>query len=206
MGGADGLASKAGNFFKELGKRFKFLGEGIGGIIKGVGEEFVGVVEGSFFFLNDMIAWVITVVVFSGTNIICFIELLGNFKQCILYYLLNIIFEILYIPVRIIIWILIKIGIINLEPLIDKFSAFLEKIDQKIYKYSKFHIIHYPKSIREKCFVCKRLKPQVLIDVALDFASDITPMDGRIIHPLAQGISDMIGGGEKLGYVFSPWP
>jgi hypothetical protein len=203
---ANNLAGKAGNFFKELGKRFKFLGEGIGGIIKGIGEEFIGVIEGSFFWVNDLIGWMITVFVFGGTNIICFIELLGNFKQCILYYLLNIILEILYIPVRIIIWILITLGIINLQPFLDKFSAFVEKIDQVIYRNCKFHIVHYPKSVREKCFVCKRLKPQVLIDVALDFATDLTPMDGRIINPLARGILTMIGGGEKLGYVFSPWP
>ena len=113
--------------------------------------------------------------------------------------------SLLYIPVIVIIWLLATLKIINLQPFVDKFWIFMEKVDILSYKYCKFHIIHFPKSVREKCFVCKRLKPSVMINVGTQVVKDFTPPDGEVIKPFAAGINDIVEGGQKLGSVFAPW-
>ena len=206
MGGADNLAGKAGNFFKELGKRFKNLGLGIRDIGKGFFEELEGVIVGSINVVDDVIDLSVTSLVFAGSNTICGIYFLSNLKDCFIYYILQMIGTLLYLPVHIIVWILNTFNIFNLQPYLDKFWIIMEKIDSFIYKKCKFHIIHFQKSIREKCFVCKRLKTSVMTNLGSKIVQDFTPPDGEVIKPFAKGIEDIIKGGEELGSVFAPWP
>jgi hypothetical protein len=205
MGGADNLAGKAVNFFKELGERFKNLGLGVNNIFKGVGEEFEGVIEGTGIFIEDILNLVITSYIFLGSNIICGIYFLGNIKECFIYYILQMIGTLLYLPVRIFVWFFKTINIVNLQPVLDKIWEIMEKIDIIIYKYFKFHIIHFPKSVREKCFVCKRLKTDVIADVGGQMASDLVPPDGRIVRPFTNGINNMTEGGKQISRFFAPW-
>jgi len=205
MGGADNLAGKAVNFFKELGARFRDLGLGVTNVFKGVGEEFEGVIEGTGILIEDILDFVITSYVFLGSNMICGIYFLGNIKECIIYYILQMIGTFLYLPVRIFVWFFKTINIVDLQPVLDKIWEIMEKIDIIIYKYCKFHIIHFPKSVREKCFVCKRLKTEVIAGVGGQMASDLVPPDGRIIRPFANGINDMIEGGKQISHFFAPW-
>ena len=111
----------------------------------------------------------------------------------------------LYLPVIIIVWILKTFKIIDLQTYLDKFWVFMEKVDRIVYKKCKFHIIHFQKSIREKCFVCKRLKASVIADLGGKIVQDFTPPDGEVVKPFAKGIEDIIKGGEELGSVFAPW-
>lgn len=205
MGGADDLAQKAPKFFVQLGQRFANLGKGVGEIGLGLGQELQGVIVGSINFIDDMIDLITTLIVFGGSNIICFIQMLGNFKDCFIYYVLQIIGSILYLPVIIIIWICSTLKIIDLQKYVDKFWKFMEVVDQNLYKYTKLHIVHFPKSVREKCFVCKRLKPAVIVKVGTQIAQDFTPPDGEVIKPFADGINNIIQGGKNVGSFFEPW-
>ena len=205
MGGADNLAAKAPKFFVELGERFKNLGLGVIDIGKGLGEELEGVIIGSISLIDDMIDLSITSFMFAGSNTICAIYFLTNLKDCFIYYILQMIGTLLYLPVIIIVWILKTFKIIDLQTYLDKFWVFMEKVDRIVYKKCKFHIIHFQKSIREKCFVCKRLKASVIADLGGKIVQDFTPPDGEVVKPFAKGIEDIIKGGEELGSVFAPW-
>jgi hypothetical protein len=60
-----------------------------------------------------------------------------------------------------------------------------------------FHIIHYPRSIRQKCYVCKRLKTQVISTQADVVKDDFSP-DGRIKQIFNRGINTIREGGRKI--------
>lgn len=73
----------------------------------------------------------------------------------------------------------------------DSIWSFLERVDRFTINNFGFHVIYFSKSIRDKCFNCRRLKPVAFVRKATDFANDINDP----IIPLATGgIKDIFNG------------
>ena len=58
----------------------------------------------------------------------------------------------------------------NADKRIEQISIAIEKMDTIFYSFFGFHLIYFPKSIREDCFVCKRLKNSAVSKKADDVA------------------------------------
>ena len=115
-------------------------------------------------------------------------------QTCIFYYLLEAIGQILYLPVRIFLWIAFQLKI-DLYPLETQFWDLIEYIDKIVLKAAGFHISHYPKNIREQCYNCKRLKISSLVDHSMPMVNDVT----NVLPPaLGPGVMKMITGGTQL--------
>jgi hypothetical protein len=176
--------------------RVKDVFEGIGTVFKGIGQEFDAVGEGVALGAIDIGDLLKLVFIFLGSNIECGIYFIGNLKGCFFYYLLEVIGQIFYIPVRITVWIFSLLHF-NLQQYLDTFWSKMENVDKIVYKYGGFHIIHYPRGIRQKCYVCKRLKPQVLTDKANIVKDDFSP-DGAIKQIFNKGIDTIREGGRQI--------
>jgi hypothetical protein len=126
---------------------FKFLG----GVILGV----VWLIE-CFPKLPDLIAWAVK-------GFMCGIIGLINLPKCFLWYLLEWIGWVLYLPFRFIFYlmdlvmnaIIGKTGVVKFE---HQVWCWLEDLDKSLHKTGGFHIIHYPDSVIEKCYTCKMPK------------------------------------------------
>lgn len=95
------------------------------------------------------------------TNLECIMRFIFNLYKCIWIYLIDIIGKLLYLPIRLILWIIsiIYIDLYWFETLI---WSYLESLDSFCKNTLGFHIIHFSKSIRETCYICKRLKSSVV--------------------------------------------
>jgi len=80
------------------------------------------------------------------------------------------------------------------DELETQFWMFMEDIDRMVVDASGYHIIHFPKDIRDKCFNCKRLKTSVLINKANDAFGDLKD---PIIPLMTGGIVDMFNGARS---------
>jgi len=179
----------------------KNIGEGIGKIFRGVGEEFEDVSEGVVVGVIDISTLIEFVFIFLGSYIGCAVYFLTNIKGCLFYYLVEVLGQILYIPVRITVWIFSTFLNVNLQQYVDMFWDSMEKIDQLVYTYAGFHIIHYPRNIRQRCYVCKRLKTQVLSDQAAVVKDDFSP-GGHIEQIMMGGINTIRDGAHEI---LNPW-
>jgi len=131
---------------------------------------------------------------FSMSWMMCLFKNLSNMQTCIFYYLLEAIGQILYLPVRIFLWIASQLKI-DLYPLETQFWDLIEYIDKIVLKAAGFHISHYPKNIREQCYNCKRLKISSLVDHSMPMVNDVT----NVLPPaLGPGVMKMITGGTQL--------
>jgi len=173
----------------ELINRVRLLADGMISTLTGLEQEAEGVAKSSGVLLDHFSTLFQYLAVFSATYISCGIYFLSKIRSCMIYYILDIIGQILYLPVRIFVWILKTIRLINLQPYVDKIWEYMEKLDMIIYTKLKFHIIHYPRSVRENCYVCKRLKMSVVGKQTEIIAEDFGP----------DGIGrDLVAGGENL--------
>ena len=97
-------------------------------------------------------------------------------------------------PIRIIIWLFYATLSIDLYGLETEVWNGLERLDKVLFPILRFHIIHYPASVRNKCYVCKRLKTSAVAAQAKEtdrvFREDIPcqfkPGADKIKHGLRQ--------------------
>ena len=83
-------------------------------------------------------------------NAKCLLSTYKNLNVCWFWYLLNMIAEIVYVPISFILW-----CIPPLVPIKKSFVSILESMDSVIFNVIGYHIIHFPCSINKKCFSCE---------------------------------------------------
>jgi len=81
-------------------------------------------------------------------NITCGLEMFMNFRQCFLWYLLEIIGQTLYLPIRFLVWIL------NIKPWEKYVWDKIQLGDCAFFDLTGFHIIHYSDDILKRCYKC----------------------------------------------------
>jgi hypothetical protein len=190
------------DFFKQLPKKLKSLDKGFRDIFFGIGDEFkylgIGTARG-FEDIGLLIAYA-SQFVFSYT--MCGVKYISNIPNCILYYTVDAFLSILYLPIRISLWILYLLGI-NLYPTQNKLWKYVEKINGYIYGAFGFNVIRWPKNIRDECYNCKRLKTSVLLkkakDIDYDFKVNIPKILMKGVDRIKRGGNEIFGVAKDVG-------
>ena len=164
-------------FFKTVPKRFRNLEAGFDNIFKGIEKEFTALgfaFQMGFDSITDMVAYIAE---FVNTYIQCGVKFASNFIGCIPFYLLDIVGFVLYLPVQILLWIFSEILSIDLYPTEEKIWNSIGWINSMFFSLTGFHFRHYPKTVREDCYMCKRLKTEAVVRQAEEtdrvFSEDI---------------------------------
>tara|TARA_B110000967_G_scaffold209836_2_gene267996 strand:+ start:5535 stop:6365 length:831 start_codon:yes stop_codon:yes gene_type:complete len=174
-------------FFKEIGAFFEMLGEffasiptrlnllvyAIGSIFEGVGNQFYAIGEGIAWGFEDIGLLIYFSTEWIGTYFACGYKYLSNIVDCIFYYIMDMIFFVLYLPITILLYALFSMNF-DLYSYEKQAWQGVETIDTILYELTGVHIIYWPKSIREKCYVCIRLKTDVLSNKAHDIDVDFS--------------------------------
>lgn len=193
--------SKITDVFKDLKKRFQSIGKGFDNIFGGIGDQFVGLGKGlrrGFIDIGDLIKY-------SGefllTYMICGVKYITNLHRCIFYYLFDLFLNILYfISIKLVLCIIwfVYPKIFELEKIV--WAKIIRPIDDKIFSLVGFYFTRWPRSVRDLCYNCKRLKVSVLKRKANDVDYDFK----RGIPKLLQKGTDRIKkGGEEIKSAFA---
>jgi len=177
------------------------VGIGLARIFKGVAREMIELPAAISIGAIGASRFIQSVWVFGISNFFCGMKLMDNFTSCALYYLLEIIGSILYLIPALVFMVLDWLtGGQKVGSLIENTVwSLLEKLDRLTIDNLGFHVIHFSKSVRDKCYNCRRLKPMAFVRKATDFAADINDP----IIPLATGgIQDMFTGFKRIVNAF----
>jgi hypothetical protein len=173
--------------------------KGLVDILQGSGELFIGTLESLAFFVPDAMDGIFALVTFAISWMMCLFKNIANMQTCLFYYLLEVAGQILYLPIRLLLFTVYKLGL-NFYPYETKFWNGMETFDRIFMNYLGFHITHYPKNIREQCYNCKRLKISALTEHATPLVDDITK---KLPPKLMPGFMHIAKGGEELMHPFS---
>lgn len=178
-------------FINKSPVRFRNLGASFENIFTGVIEEFIAMGYAFQLGFNSIAEMVYFVFAFVGSYMECGVKFAQNIFYCIPFYIFDIIRQVLYLPIRLLLWVFSTFLAIDLYPNEKKIWNGLEHMDKVLFPYIGFHIIHYPKEVRENCYVCVRLKEKVVVDKAKEvdetFRKDIPEMFGRSKDKLNKG-------------------
>ena len=173
-----------------LGKIATGVVDGLEDIFNGVVQEFEEFPKGAWYTVLDLSVLFQYTGTFLLSNFLCAMKAMSNIKSCFMFYLIEMMGTIMYSPIAIFIFILslFRIPSYSWE---KQFWDKMEVFDQFVYNYCQFHIIHYPKSIRETCYNCVRLKPTVFAQYISEFINDV---EDPIFGLLFGGLEKMFSG------------
>ena len=105
------------------------------------------------------------------TYLVCAIKFIKNIYFCIFFYIFQILFYLIYLPVWIVMWVLKTFVGIDVFWIETRTWDGLRIVDGYTWHWLGFHIIYWPKNVRERCFTCVRLKKSVVNDIgsAVDY-------------------------------------
>lgn len=161
------------NFLITLPQRFANIFAGIINIFLGVAMELkdIGIVSGIV--LTDFFVFLEYTWELIRTYMICAPKMIANLTSCLIYYMCDFFGIVLYLPVRIFLSLLKMFGV-NLYPVEKQIWDGIERIDRLVFTAVGFHIVHWPKNVRDQCYNCKRLKLTVYADRILNIVDDFT--------------------------------
>ena len=186
-----------GNTFKKVGNMFKKFGRGLERIFVGIGQEFTGIGDGLELGFRDIRELFVYFGEFLFTYINCGIKTMKNLHECILYYAIDTVLSIFYIPVRLNLWFLNAFLGMNLYPLEKSIWNFIYKIDGMCFRSLGFHFAKWPSNIRNDCYNCKRLKISAMKRMAqkvdYDFKYEMPKKLMRGVNTMRDGAEDIKG-------------
>ena len=178
-------------FINKSPVRFRNLGASFNNIFGGIIEEFIALGYALQLGFNSIAAMVYYVFAFIGSYLDCGVKFAQNIFYCLPFYIFDIIGQILYLPIRMLLWVFSTFLAIDLYSNEKKVWNGLESMDKILFPYIGFHIVHYPKEVRENCYVCVRLREKVITDKAKEvdetFRKDIPNMLGKSREKLKKG-------------------
>ena len=146
---------------KTLPVRIDLILNGIDNIFVGIGEQLEIYIQAFEMGVNETG----TLANYSGalvkSYIACIEKFIVNLYKCFLYYMVDLFFKLLYLPVILILWIASLFGI-NGYPMEESFWKTMKTLDAFVYNNAKFHILEFPESIKDDCYRCTRLRKEVV--------------------------------------------
>lgn len=191
-----GVLGAIASFLKLIPKLIKVITGvimGIKDIFLGLAREFQEFPQGAYYLAVHAAIFTQYLGVFAFTNLFCAMQMIQNFTSCFFWYALDIFGKILYLVPQIFILFFTFLGIPATE-LETKIWNGLESLDRIVVDASGYHLIHFPKSVRDRCYNCKRLSTSALINKANDAFGDIKD---PIVPLMTGGLVDMFGGARR---------
>jgi hypothetical protein len=189
------------NFINETTARFIKMGDGLNEIFTGLFEtEVKGLGDG----LNKGFTNIGELLKYSGefifSYITCGVQYIQNLHRCLLFYCLDAFGQIMYMPVRLLLWFMKTFLFRDMYSLENMAWDYLEKADQYFYQYTGVHISHYPKNIRDSCYNCKRMKVNALKGKVKEINYDFNK---RMPALLQAGVTQMQDGSKTFAGAFN---
>jgi hypothetical protein len=192
--------NKMVKFFKTVPRRVNNVFDGVGGIFYGIGEIIEGIGKSiglGFYEIGLLFAYIGE---FITTYLECIVKMLVNLWSCFFYYIVEMFLQILYLPVRIMLWVSKHIFGQDLYDREKQAFDGLYDMSYLMYKYTGYHFMYWPKPIRERCFVCVRLKTSTVSRKAKEvdekFSKDIPGYIKKGEYTINRGVFDILKAGN----------
>lgn len=156
-------------------------------------------------FIKSLFSFTLQGWIFAMIMLGCFIENIGQLNSCIIFYVIDIILFIMMLFLLSIMNLLDALFFENalgfsLVEYLMKIADMLYDLEEKIYKFTGFHVLQYPKCVQQMCYKCSiKSNKQKAKESTVDFVNAVTK---RIPRRLMEPIHKFISAGKKFASVF----
>jgi len=133
------------------------------------------------------------------SNMVCGMYFMSNLNFCFFYYLMDVVGQILYMPVRFGIWMMFVVTQKDINPNIDQVWSYIYMADKWIFNNCGFHIAHWSLYVRNRCYNCRRLKSSALQRKAAEVDYNFNT---GLPNLLNEARTNIWNGGDKVKHAF----
>lgn len=188
-----GIDGPIGNIFSKLKRIFL----GYIDILQGIGLTYFGVSVGTWLGYNSSTMLLFFASEYLITNFLCGLKFLVFLPACAFFYLADLVAQILYFPIQILITFLYAATFKDIYKYEAYFWSQIRGYDNLFCDRFGFYLTRWPKPIRDQCYNCKRLKTRVLREKA----DEIGTFNDRVVlkttlggfNQLIRGVKEMVG-------------
>tara|TARA_B100000902_G_scaffold336675_1_gene337094 strand:- start:747 stop:1427 length:681 start_codon:yes stop_codon:yes gene_type:complete len=151
-------------FLASVPKRIQNINAGFENIFNGINAEFDAIGKSFVMGTNSISLLGKYIGEYITTQSKCGFKFASNFFSCVFYYIVDIIIyslkTIIYFIVQLVYWIIFAIFNVDISYVEEHIKTAVNKLDSITSTYIglSIHDISWPKSVRDKCYLCKRLK------------------------------------------------
>lgn len=149
-------------FLNNIPARFANIGAGFDSVFQGVQEEFIALGYAIELGYTSISSLIFHISIYLRSYLDCGTKMITNFGDCFSFYILEVVGQIFYLPIRIIMWVSITFFSFSLYETEKQIWKNIYKLNDALFPYLGFHIAHYSKSVRDKCYTCVRLRDEVI--------------------------------------------
>jgi phage-related protein len=184
-----------GGWFESFTWRFVQLGKGLDDIFGGLFvDEPIGLGKGlskGFFDIGALLMWTSE---FLFSNLHCGGYFIYNLNYCFVYYMIDTILQIMYLPVRFALWFIATYAQKDSYAMEQEIWKYIYMADYEVHYYLGFHFAKWDKSIRDRCYNCRRLKMHSLqrkaAEVNYDFMVKMPQLLGSGVERMNRGAAE----------------
>lgn len=142
--------------------RIRNLNAGFENIFNGINAEFEAIGKSFTMGFSSINVLAMYIGELISTYLGCGFKFIENFFDCVFYYIVDAIIYIIGLPITFIIWAFNEAFSIDFSYIRTRAYNGLKTINDFLFPYLGFHIIYWPKPVREKCYLCRRLKVEAV--------------------------------------------
>jgi hypothetical protein len=184
-----------GGWFETFAWRFVQMGQGLNDIFTGLFvDEPIGLGKGlskGFFDMGSLLMWTSE---FMFSNLHCGGYFIYNLNYCFFYYMVDCMLQIMYLPVRFALWFIATYAQKDSYAMEKELWKYIYMADYEVHYYLGFHFAKWDKSIRDKCYNCRRLKMHSLqrkaAEVNYDFIVKLPSLMNAGIDKMNRGAAE----------------
>jgi hypothetical protein len=150
-------------FINEIPTRVLLLTNGIGLMFEGISNQLKIIERSSNKNTQEIDKSITYSAIYVGSSFLCLLNFLKVFHKCFIYYFLDFIRRILYLPIGGVLWILQNVCKMNINPLEKNLKKFANMIDNAAYSLIKIKIFSFSEDIIKNCFTCIKLRKDVVL-------------------------------------------
>lgn len=151
-------------FFETVPQRVNNIMAGMDNVFQGIEEQYALILKAAAMGAKETNKLVNYSVIFINMYFKCAVKFALNLYKCFFYYMLDAFLRLLFLPVKLLLIVFSKFINFDPEAIETKIWKGLDVLDTIVYSTLHFHIIYFPKSIREDCYTCVTLKRRVVRD------------------------------------------
>ena len=151
-------------FFETVPQRVNNIMTGMDNVFQGIEEQYALILKAAAMGAKETNKLLNYSVIFINMYFKCAVKFVLNLYKCFFYYMVDAFIRFLFLPIKLLLVVFSKF--INFDPnaIETKIWKGFEFIDMIVYSTLDFHIIYFPKSVREDCYTCVTLKAKVVKD------------------------------------------
>ena len=176
-------------FLASVPKRIQNINAGFENIFNGINAEFDAIGKGFGMGVDSISLFGKYIGEYITTQSNCAFHFAANFFSCVFYYIIDILIycvkTIIYGIVQLVYWIILALFNVDISVGEEQIKTALVEVDKITSTYLGLSVldIRWPKSIRDKCYLCKRLKTSAVktkaTDVKITFNEKIPNLFGK---------------------------